>query len=56
MKRSYWRDFGKRLLRNTFGSMLEEIMRGWIKLRDEKLHLYSSSDIIKIRRLRRVSG
>jgi hypothetical protein len=54
MKQFYWRDFEIYLLRNIFGRMLEEVIGGSIKLHDEKLHMYSSSDIIRIMKLRRM--
>jgi hypothetical protein len=50
------RVFENRMLRRIFGTMKGKITRGWRKLLNEELHIYSSPDIIRMfqsRRMRR---
>jgi hypothetical protein len=45
----------KRVLRRIFGLKREEMMEGWRKLQNKKLHdLYSSASMIRIIELRRM--
>jgi hypothetical protein len=49
-----WRVFEKRLLRRIFASMKDKITRGWRKFHNEELHMYSSPDIIRMFKSRRM--
>jgi hypothetical protein len=49
------RVFENRVLRRIFGPKRDEVMGGWRKLHNEKLHnLYSSPSIIRMIMLRRM--
>jgi hypothetical protein len=49
------RVFEKRVLRRIFGPKRDEVKGDWRKLRNEELHnLYSSSNIIRMIKLRRI--
>jgi hypothetical protein len=44
-----------RVLRRTFGPKRDEVMGGWRKLHNEKLHsLYTSPNIIRVIKSRRI--
>jgi hypothetical protein len=48
--------FESRVLRRIFGSVREEVMRGWRRLHNEELHnLCSSSHIVRVIKSRRMN-
>jgi hypothetical protein len=51
------RVFENRVLRRIFGLARDEVTGGWRKLHKEELHgLYSSPDIVRVIKARRMSG
>jgi hypothetical protein len=49
--------FEIRMLRRIFGRKIDEVTRGWRKLRNEELHnLYSSPSVIRVIMSRRKRG
>jgi hypothetical protein len=48
--------FENRVVRRIFGPKREEVAGGWRRLHNQDLHnLYTSPDIIRVKKLRRVS-